>query len=48
MQPSLDADGNVIHTRGKIKYPLQSVTKLTCNYEFLKKHGLDKNSTPSE
>ena len=48
MQPSLDRNGNVIRTRGKIKYSLQPVTKLTCNYECLKKHGLDENSTPSE
>ena len=49
MQPSLDDDGNVIRdARGKIKYSLQPVTKLTCNYEFLKKHGLDENSTPSD
>ena len=47
MQPSLDADGNVIRSRGKIKYLLQPVTKLTCNHEFLK-HGLDENSTPSD
>ena len=48
MQPSLDRNGKVTRTRGKIKLSLQPVTKLTCNHEFLKKHGLDENSTPSD
>ena len=40
-QPSKDAAGNLmVDASGKVKYSLQPVTKLTCNYDSIKKHKL--------
>ena len=46
-QPSKDAAGNLmVDASGKVKYSLKPVTKLTCNYYFIKKHKLALESTP--
>ena len=48
-QPSKDAAGNLmVDASGKVKYSLQPVTKLTCNYYYIKNHKLTLESTPSD
>ena len=38
----------MVDASGKVEYSLQPVTKLTCNYDFIKKHKLALESTPSD
>ena len=38
----------MVDASGKVKYSLQTVTNQTCNNDFIKKHKLTLESTPSD